>query len=104
MEESSVVPSAPTNVTYLRTGQTHWKEVRRASPTPRELYKMMYEAHISKEELLNLRIGEPRSSTKVVGYLKRRMDGAARRVASHKKHWVSLPRSSQSINPQSHTI
>jgi len=58
---------------------------RRRSKSPRELYEMMYVGGVSSGEMKNLRIGESSQvPVKVVAYLKRRMNGAASRVASIK--------------------
>jgi len=87
MADSTVVTGAPTNgdqsINAVSIPANNGS--RRKSKSPRELYEMMYVGRVSSGEMKNLRIGESAQvPVKVVAYLKRRMDGAASRVASIK--------------------
>lgn len=67
---------------------------RRKSASPRELYELIYEVRISREDSLNLRIGPPSEvPPQVVGYLKRRMKGAAARITTLKKRMAAYRQS-----------
>lgn len=87
MTSELTIQGAPTNGDQsIHTDSTAAnKGNRRKSKSPRELYEMMYVGDVSSEDLKNLRIGESSEvPVKVVAYLKRRMNGAAARVASLK--------------------
>ncbi len=87
MSNTKVNSGSPANGDQSANDASEQEKSRAGKATPKELFNRMYGSHhLTHHQVLNLRIGDdtPVPAT-VVAILKRRLDGAAKRINSLKK-------------------